>query len=72
MSSKLSSTGLAIFVPLLLLGMVGIFSGGDLGWPEVILLVLCCAVLCWAVGLVRIWRPGRSGRGWPSNDVVTT
>jgi hypothetical protein len=56
LGSKLASTVLVFVGPLLLLAIVGIFSGSeDIGTPEILLLELM-----WAVGLVWVWWPRRS------------
>ena len=55
LGSKLASTALVILVPVLLLAIVGLFSGGaGIGVVELILLLAI-----WVVGLTWVWWPRR-------------
>ncbi len=54
--SKLASTVLVFTVPILLLAIIGLFTGSfDIGTPEIALLSVI-----WIVGLIWVWRPRRA------------
>lgn len=55
LESKMTSTILVITVPVLLLAIIGLFSGSfGIGLPELILLWVI-----WMVGLLWVWWPRR-------------
>lgn len=54
--SKSASTVLVVTVPMLLLAVIGLFSGSlALGTVEITLLMVI-----WAAGLIWVWWPGRA------------